>query len=105
MYEALECYGRRTAFVQRFERDDTWAREIGEFVAAVREQRDPLVTGQDGRAALAFVLAVYRSAALGRPVRLAELEDAEDAEDVEEPSVAPLVEPTSGEGRRPRTAL
>jgi predicted dehydrogenase len=73
MYEAVECYGRRTAFVQRFERDDTWAREIAEFVAAIREQRAPLVTGQDGRAAVAFVLAIYRSAALGRPVQLAEL--------------------------------
>jgi predicted dehydrogenase len=73
MYEALEYYGRRTAFVQRFERDDTWARETEEFVAAIREQRAPLVTGQDGRAAMAFVLAVYRSAELGRPVQLAEL--------------------------------
>src|SRR5262245_12513245 len=105
MYEALEYYGRRSAFVQRFERDDTWAREIGEFVAAVREQRDPLVTGQDGRAAVAFVLAVYRSAALGRPVRLAELEDAEDPDDLGGPPVGPLAEPTSGEGPRPRTAL
>jgi len=105
MYTALECYSRRTAFVQRFERDDTWAREIGEFVAAVRERRDPLVTGQDGRAALAFVLAVYRSAALGRPVRLAELEDVADLDDPDEPSVAPRAEPTSGEDPRPRTAL
>jgi predicted dehydrogenase len=43
---------------------------VNEFVAAVREQRAPLVTGYDGLKASEIVVAAYRSAALGEPVRL-----------------------------------
>jgi predicted dehydrogenase len=77
MGEAVECFGRRLAFSQRFERDDAWAREIEAFVRAIREGREPPVGGQDGRAAVAFVLAAYRSAAIGQAVRLEELERGE----------------------------
>lgn len=44
--------------------------EIVEFMAAVRERRRPLVTGEDGRAALALVRAIYDAAASGEVVRL-----------------------------------
>lgn len=43
---------------------------LEEFVAAIREQREPAVTGEDGYRALEIALAVYASAAAGRPVRL-----------------------------------
>ena len=40
------------------------------FAAAVSAGAPPPVTGQDGRAAVEIILAAYRSAATGRPVRL-----------------------------------
>ncbi len=43
---------------------------IAEFVAAIREQRPPAVTGEDGRFALEIVLAAYESASTGQPVAL-----------------------------------
>ena len=39
--------------------------ELTEMVNSVREGRPPSITGQDGRAGLAAVLAVYRSAETG----------------------------------------
>jgi predicted dehydrogenase len=44
--------------------------EIREFVAAVLERRPPAVTGEDGRAALELVQAIYRAAESGQVVRL-----------------------------------
>jgi predicted dehydrogenase len=46
------------------------AAQLADLLAAVDEGRPPAVTGEDGRAALALVLAVYESARTGRPVRL-----------------------------------
>ncbi|NKQ36451.1 MAG: Gfo/Idh/MocA family oxidoreductase [Chloroflexi bacterium] len=43
---------------------------IAEFVAAIREGRRPLVTGEDGYKALEITLAAYESAASGQPVAL-----------------------------------
>ncbi len=43
---------------------------IEEFVAAVREQRPPAVTGEDGYKALEVALAAYISAEQGQPVTL-----------------------------------
>ena len=43
---------------------------IDEFVAAIREEREPRVTGLDGYRAVEVVLAAYESAAIGQPVRL-----------------------------------
>jgi predicted dehydrogenase len=45
------------------------ARMMGDFVAAVREGRAPLVPGEEGRRSLALVLAVYESARTGHAVR------------------------------------
>jgi len=44
-------------------------RIMGDFVAAIRERRQPLVPGSEARRALAVVLAIYESAREGRPVR------------------------------------
>ena len=43
---------------------------INEFVTAIREQRPPRVTGEDGLKALEIALAVYESAESGQPVQL-----------------------------------
>ncbi len=43
---------------------------IEEFVAAIREQRTPKVTGEDGYRALEIALAAYASAEKGQPVKL-----------------------------------
>ncbi len=43
---------------------------IEEFVAAIREQRPPKVTGVDGYKALEIALAAYKSAEIGEPVKL-----------------------------------
>jgi predicted dehydrogenase len=43
---------------------------INEFVAAIREQRAPSITGYDGYKAVEIVQAVYQSAESGQPVKL-----------------------------------
>ncbi|MFQ5795989.1 MAG: Gfo/Idh/MocA family protein, partial [Candidatus Bipolaricaulia bacterium] len=45
-------------------------RQIADFATAIREERDPAVTGEEGRRTLEIVTAIYRSARLGRPVSL-----------------------------------
>jgi UDP-N-acetyl-2-amino-2-deoxyglucuronate dehydrogenase len=44
--------------------------QLQDFVDAIREDRRPMVTGEDGRAAVEIILAVYRSARTGQPVTL-----------------------------------
>jgi predicted dehydrogenase len=44
--------------------------QLQDFVNAIREGRDPMVTGEDGRAAVEIILSVYRSAQTGQPVHL-----------------------------------
>lgn len=43
---------------------------IKDFVAMIREERAPSITGEDGLRALEVALAAYRSAELGAPVKL-----------------------------------
>ncbi|MFN8377558.1 MAG: Gfo/Idh/MocA family oxidoreductase [Anaerolineae bacterium] len=43
---------------------------VDEFAASIRENRPPLITGEDGLKALEIVLAAYRSAQAGEPVKL-----------------------------------
>jgi len=45
---------------------------VAEFVAAIRDRREPLVSGEDGYKALEIALAAYQSAQTGQPVRLAD---------------------------------
>ena len=49
---------------------DAHRAQFGEFVRAVRENREPLVNGPAGRAAVALIHAIYESARTGAPVRL-----------------------------------
>lgn len=52
--------------------------QIGDFVAAVREDREPIVSGRDAREAVEVVLAAYASATLDRPVRVDEVRDLQE---------------------------
>ena len=52
-----------------FSRDPNQAM-IEEFVASIREDREPEVTWQDGYKALEVALAAYESQKLQRPVRI-----------------------------------
>ena len=45
-------------------------REIQDMVNAIREDREPLVNGAEGRKPLEIVLAVYESARTGETVKL-----------------------------------
>ena len=45
-------------------------REIGEFVAAIQEQRPPAIGWVEGRRGIAVVQSIYESERLGRPVRV-----------------------------------
>jgi predicted dehydrogenase len=44
--------------------------EIAESMAAIRDGRRPSVTGEDGRAALEIIQAIYAAATTDQPVRL-----------------------------------
>jgi len=43
---------------------------FGDVIEAIKENREPKVTAEDGKRALELVLAIYKSAAEGRPVKL-----------------------------------
>ncbi|MBE0696003.1 MAG: Gfo/Idh/MocA family oxidoreductase [Anaerolineaceae bacterium] len=45
-------------------------RQIADFIAAIQEGREPLVSGEEGRKPLEIVLAVYESARTGKTVKL-----------------------------------
>lgn len=47
------------------------ARQIADMVAAIREQRAPAITGEDGRKPLEIIQAVYQSAREGKEIFLA----------------------------------
>ena len=44
--------------------------QLQDFVDAIREDRDPMVTGEAARAAVEIILAIYQSAKTGEAVRL-----------------------------------
>ena len=46
------------------------AAQLADFVAALRENREPLVNGEEARKSLEIILAVYRSAREGREIKL-----------------------------------
>ncbi len=55
-------------FLERYR--ESYVAELREFVAAIREDRAPLVTGDDGRIPVVIGLAAQRSLAENRPVRV-----------------------------------
>jgi len=70
-WSQIEVQTARSAFTQRQRRDDWLGAEVAEFAAAIREQRDPCVTGRDGHRALRVALAVKESARTGAAVDVA----------------------------------
>lgn len=56
-------------------RMEAYRRQHQEFIDAVRENRSPSVTGEDGRAAVEIAEAAYRSAAEGRTIYLSRSRD------------------------------
>jgi len=68
-YHDYWCYG-----TIRAERQYWWRRDVDglvdEFVRAILEDREPAITGEDARAALAISLAAYESSASGQVVVL-----------------------------------
>ncbi|HET7018293.1 MAG TPA: Gfo/Idh/MocA family oxidoreductase [Streptosporangiaceae bacterium] len=50
--------------------DAAHAAQLTDFLSAIRDDRPPAVTAQDGRDALEVVLAVYESSRQGRPIKL-----------------------------------
>jgi len=58
-------------FMQRF--GAAYLAELRDFVACIRDDREPTVTGQDGRAATTISLAATLSLDEGRPVSLSEI--------------------------------
>ena len=69
--QRLDVYGRREDGVRwRAFGDDANAGMLREFLDAVRDGRQPAITGTDGLRAVEIVDAAYRSIASGEPVRL-----------------------------------
>jgi myo-inositol 2-dehydrogenase/D-chiro-inositol 1-dehydrogenase len=57
-----------TIFEEAF--NQGYPQELRHFIECVREDKTPLVSGEDGRAVLEIIYAAYESAGLGRKVRL-----------------------------------
>jgi predicted dehydrogenase len=47
-----------------------YSREMADFLAAIRDGREPLVGGREGVATMQMIEAAERSAATGQPVRI-----------------------------------
>ena len=72
--EACPVEPEPVGFIGGTSSKDIWyyshKREIQDMISAIRENREPLVNGEEGRKALEIVLAVYESARSGKSVRL-----------------------------------
>ncbi len=58
-------------FMQRY--PDTYVNEVREFIACIREDREPPVTGRDGRLSVVMGYAAWKSYRENRPVKLSEI--------------------------------
>lgn len=52
--------------------------QIADFLGAVAEGREPLVTGEDGRKTVEIFTAIYRSQKSGKPIKFPLAPDASD---------------------------
>ena len=57
-----------TVFEEAF--NQGYPQELKHFIERIREDKQPLVTGEDGRAVLEIMMAAYKSAGTGRKVSL-----------------------------------
>jgi UDP-N-acetylglucosamine 3-dehydrogenase len=69
----IEYTSESQAYRLDVERDDNFGAQAREFVSALREHREPWITGQDGLRALEVAMAIYRSSESRQPVSLADL--------------------------------
>jgi len=70
--EAVHTAKPKYFFLERYM--DSFIAELHEFVEAVRQDKQPPVTGKDGRVPVVMAMAATRSACEGRPVKLSEIE-------------------------------
>lgn len=70
--EYLEFSSDAQSYHLEVTRDDNFVAQAREFVAAIREQRGPWITGEDGLRALEVAMAIYRSAQSGQTVLLSD---------------------------------
>lgn len=72
--EPCPVTAEQTSFIGGTSSKDIWhyshRRQIQDLIEAIREDREPLVNGEEGRRALEIVLAVYESSRTGKTVRL-----------------------------------
>jgi predicted dehydrogenase len=68
-WDSVEFFSDTKAFIQKRQRNEDFNNEVREFISSILEKREPLVTGEDGRACIAVALAIYESAEKGFPVR------------------------------------
>jgi predicted dehydrogenase len=66
--QTLEYNSDDRSYRCEFTHDDHFLAQARDFVAAVRERREPWISGQDGLRAQEIVMAIYRSAETGRVV-------------------------------------
>lgn len=71
--EHLEFSGHDQGYRLEVTQDNPFVTQAREFVAAVREQREPWITGDDGLQAQAAILAIFRSAESGQPVAVVDV--------------------------------
>jgi myo-inositol 2-dehydrogenase/D-chiro-inositol 1-dehydrogenase len=57
-----------TVFEEAF--NQGYPQELKDFIECIREEKQPVVTGEDGRAVLEIMMAAYHSAGTGRKVKL-----------------------------------
>ena len=60
--------GSFTGFEEAF--NQGYPQELKHFIECIREDQEPVVTGEDGRAVLEIMMAAYQSAGTGRKVNL-----------------------------------
>ena len=71
-FSALFCIADLLVWNKAFEElfNQGYPHELRHFIECVRENKTPLVTGEDGRAVLEMIYAAYASAGLGKKIEL-----------------------------------
>ena len=74
-WDSMEFSSNDATFVQKRERDELWHKQAAEFINAIKEDREPSPSGEDGKASQAVALAMYESVERGKPVSIKEIMD------------------------------
>jgi UDP-N-acetyl-2-amino-2-deoxyglucuronate dehydrogenase len=80
--DACPVEAEATSFIGGSSSKNIWhhshRRQIADMIQAIREDREPLVNGEEGRKPLEIVLAVYESARTGRTIKVERHGDGEE---------------------------